>query len=307
MMDLAKKFVKVVRLAPKEEVDEYAMRCLRSKYISYKRSPEAGKEKILARFFLYVDAKPYETFYDAVVAVKEPTEIFIKFHDHTKEGWRFDYPTSKIKITGGGMAAIEHFHRRGGITATYDKVAKKVLAGVRIWVEHGYIPQSIKTYSREGEEKKWPPLMQVKEFWAFVREHGAVPFKIRLCTYTNDYRITYHLDLTQNAQLSDFKSNLVAEGAIKKVDPLYYLYLDRAMSSPLIPSLQKKILEIVFEGKGMTAGDIAHIFNITEKMAANHLKGLVRRGLIKAEGKAPLQYFVADLKALKKSKGVITE
>ncbi|RLF48017.1 MAG: hypothetical protein DRN20_05175 [Thermoplasmata archaeon] len=303
-MDLARKFARVASLAPKSEIDQFAMNKLRSAYIEYRKK----KGSIASKFKLYVNGKKYETFYDAFVLVDSPDEIYLKFYGHERTGWKFDVPVVRMKISGGGVGAVEYYKRKvGSIEGGFVDEKVKTMAGFRVWVEHGYIPQSIKSYSKYTEEPKWPSLMQVKDLWAFIRERGAIPFKMRVCAYTNEGRITFHLDLTENAQLRDFRSSIISDGALRKIDPLYYLYLDRALSSHLIPELQKKILEVVFESKGMSAGDIAVIFNITERMANNHLKGLVRRGLLKVEGKPPMEQYVADFESLQKTKGIIKE
>ena len=83
------------------------------------------------------------------------------------------------------------------------------------------------------------------------------------------------------------------------------MYLDRALSSPLLPELQKKILQASFESKGMSPAEISVIFGITETMARNHMEGLVKRGLLTITDKGNVQAYVADTIAIEKFKGFI--
>ncbi len=295
----------LLEFAPEGEVDTYAMNQMENALLKYLNTRRPHLSEVMYAVNRYI----YPTLFHAFHNVEKPKEIILKFKRWEKTGWRYDVPTRVIKInenSRGGFTAFAS-NKRGIHAEVNKKEMRNEIAMFRIGITHWFYPESITTVSKKTveDERYPPPLMNIQEFWQHVRSTGVIPFQIRLCAYTKSTRVAFNIDLLRNRQLRDFRDGKVGVGSFVARAPIHLLYLDRALSSPHIPDLQKRVLEVVFESKGMGAGDIAHIFDIPEKMARNHLEGLVKKGLLKAEGKPPAQFFVADLENIEKTKGEV--
>ncbi len=300
----------VDKFAPADDKDSTVKSQLRNDLIQYMKI----KRAYLGDFEVGVNRIMRSTMYDALVKAKTPKEFFLKFENlRTDDGWRFNTPTSRIKIneqSKGGL--IIYNANRKGIKAGWNPTDEgaRELAMFRIAVPHFFYPESIKTKSLKGmdADPRHPPLLStIKEIWGHIKETGMVPFEFKVCAYTRTSRIVYNIDLINKKLIKDFRDGRIQSGSFADVSPIHLMYLDRALSSPLIPDLQRKILQVAFESKGTTPAELSGVFNITVKMAQNHLEGLIKRKLLMLSDRGSQQAYVADIAGIDKIKGYIKQ
>jgi hypothetical protein len=298
----------VEKFAPAEDRDATVKSQLKNSLITYLKL----KKAYLGDFEVGVNRIMRPTMYDALVKAKGPKEFFLKFENlRTDDGWRFNTPASVIKVNEQSKGGVMHYNaNRKGIKAGWNPNDEpfRELAMFRIAVPFYFYPESIKTISLRdmGDEPPHPPpLSTITEIWQHINNTGMVPFEFKLCAYTKTSRIVYNIDLINKKLIKDFRDGRIQSGSFGNVSPIHLMYLDRALSSPLLPELQKKILQASFESKGMTPAELSVVFGITEKMARNHMEGLVKRGLLTMTDKGNIQAYIADTVSIEKFKGYI--
>lgn len=271
----------LLRFAPEEEVDQHSKKNLKSRLYKWKNR----NEDYLADLEYFINGKEYPSLIDGIIDQEELEKMKIKFLRPNLDGeWLYSTPTMEImEKFGRGLAkTFEYDHR------SFDKWAgagnaNKEEVMVRGYISDHFFPVSIKTKSQYHHAEEVPNfyeprLKKLRDLWDDLRS-GVVPFKIRLCLYTKKDRYAYVIDPIADKQRPH---PLNETSVINDVDhePMEYMHLDHLLAGLDIDRILKYILEFVFENGELSLPDIAHTFDLKEKIAQNNMDSLESRGLV---------------------------
>ncbi len=301
MSDLLEKCQRIMNFAPPQMLDNYAERHLDQELKKFQRS----KEVSLADIRFKIDGYQYASLLDAIYDVETWEDIEIHFfHPNTEVIWEYDTPTKIIKINKVGRGALMIFPLDHFALKQWDptKEPEIVPAMFSCYLSQFYSPESIKSQTDKVDEKPLippRPLCTPRELWEDIRNKGIVPFQMTMCCYSKEKRYVYQLDILNNTQLMDFRNGKIPIANRKYRDTLAYYHLDHFLSTMELPDLAKKVLQVVFELEEVVVADIEIGLGITEKMAANNVNALAKRGLLKTIGTPPKAKYSADLESLR--------
>ena len=278
-------------------VDNFAKKQLAEKLRKYQSS--VGKK--IADMFFKIDGKQYSSVLDAIYEVKEWDEIEIHFfHPNTDEIWEYDTPTRLLKVNRQGRGALMLFHVDHFSLNQWNPKQESLIEPAMFngYLAHFYSPESIKAHTKKVDEKPLIPprrLGTIFELWKDIRKKGIVPFQMALCAYSKKRRYLYQLDVLNNSLLMDFRNGKIPIANRVFRDTFDYYHLDHFLSTQELPSLAKKVLQVLFELEDANISDIEIGLGITEKMARNNVTALAKRDLIEAIGKPPKAKYVINL------------
>ncbi len=302
MSDVSEKCRRIIKFAPSSMVDGYARKQLEYHIRKYRSKTETKLADIAFKF----DGYKYQSLLDALYDISEWDEMEIHFHHpNTQERWEYNIPTKLIKITHQGKGGLMYFPINPFALKQWNPDQKPAFesAMFRCYLSYFYSPESIKSQSNKFDEKPLVPprpLCSPLERWKDIRNKGIVPFQMTLCAYTHKRRFIYQLDILDNAQLMDFRDGKIPIANRTFRHSMDYYHLDNLLSTQELPDLAKKVLQVFFELEDAIAADIEIGLGITEKMARDHIRALVTRGLIEAIGKPPKAKYVIDLENIRK-------
>ncbi|MFO7991835.1 MAG: helix-turn-helix domain-containing protein, partial [Thermoplasmata archaeon] len=92
-------------------------------------------------------------------------------------------------------------------------------------------------------------------------------------------RYLYVIDPVADMQKPHTLSHVTYERENRK--PIDYMHFDTVIARINLPTLVKNIMEFIFECGEKTLPDIAHSFNVGEKVAQNSVQSLLSKGLVK--------------------------
>ncbi len=290
----------LLAFAPEEEVDAYARKQLRQALKEYtSRSPPH-----LARISYVTNGMRYLSFPVAIQEVDEPHDFQILFYKpELKMNWDFNLPVKEVHVGQKGMGWMKYFNYDPFSLNKWGdfQYAKKKTVMLRAFMEHYFVPESIKTASKTlGEEKQRsyiPRLRMMDELWHDVRS-GVIPFQIKVCIYTKQDRYTFSLNLVEGTLIQDFRAGKVSPKNLVRRKPMDSLLFDEVFASIDLPPLPRKVMRIAFESKTISVPEVSHIFGVSSQMAENNLKSLQSRGIIKMVGKPPSQVYEIDMDGL---------
>ena len=290
----------LLTFAPQEEVDAYARKQLKQALKEY--LARSGPD--LARISYVTNGMRYLSFPVAVQEVDEPHDFQISFYKpELKKNWDFNLPVKTVHVGQKGMGWMKYFNYDPFSLKKWGdfQYAKKKTVMLRAFVEHYFIPESIKTVSKtigeEKERKYIPQLRMMDDLWRDVHS-GVIPFQIKVCIYTKQDRYTFSLNLVKGTLLQDFRADKVSPKNLVRRKPMDSLLFDEVFASIDLPSLPRKVMRIAFESKTISVPEVSHIFGISTQMAENNLKSLDSRGIIKMVGKPPSQVYEVDMGGL---------
>lgn len=275
------RFKKLLEFAPNEEVDKYSKKQLQKRLFNWKNKDK----EYLCKIDYFVNGKEYTSLSEAIYKLDELNKIKLKFINPDLDGdWHFSKPTKELmEKDGKGLCKTFNYdpYSFGRWTNASKVNAEKVM--VRAYLTNFFVPISIKTksqyhHSQDVPAQYVPELKHLKDIWSDFKD-GVIPLELRLCVYTKDKRYSYLIDAVGDGQIPH-PLNHVSLPKEADRDPIDYMHLDRILATLDIPELLKKILELLFHSKEMSLPDIAHYFNLNQKVAKNSLSSLVNRGLV---------------------------
>jgi len=278
-LERAKRFLK---LAPEDEVDEYALDKLKNRLYRWGNA----EEKYLANLEYYINGKRYDDLLSAFYEIEDLKKIKIKFLKPNIEGkWNFSKPTKEIKEKDGkGVCKTFEYDPKsldGWIDAEYSNFEKVM---VRAFISDFFVPISIRTksqYHRAEEIPRQydPKLKKLRGLWSDIRS-GVLPFGIRLSLYTKTQRYSLLIDPMDNKMKPHPLSPVTMVDTVDR-NPLEYMNFDKVLANMDFPGLVKNIFELLFETGETSIFDIAGQLNMDRNVAKNNLKSLEKEDLVK--------------------------
>ncbi len=290
--------------APPEMADDYARKQLRSAVLAHRQSPRVPLADVCARVGGDVSA----CILDALMSVEPGSDIALSlYHPDLSENWDYDTPTKAVFVGRKGVGWLEHF---GYDPYTFEKWNfnerfKKSQGMVMGHFTHYFIPETIKAHAaRSNEGGDVPPhttrLMPFDELHAEAISGRVIPFRARLCAYTQEARYSFAVDLLDNCLVRDFRATkLPPKGRVFR-KPLDCLAFDRVYAAERLPLHVANAFMLIFERAGTTVFDLSHVVGLNEASARNTLQALVSRGLAVKEGSAPRENYLADMDSIRK-------
>ncbi|MCX8173828.1 MAG: hypothetical protein N3F63_04380 [Thermoplasmata archaeon] len=278
--------------SPPEEVDMHAKKTLQSKLFSY-----AGRERIfLAKVRYIVDGKKYDSFMDLLFETSNFENFQIYFvKPKINENWEYDVPTVEMNIKKGGYGkltlacAFDPYSFKRWNMENLEPVEEEAM--FRFYFLDFFYPESIRSQSLRGDmDRKYPftfDLFLFEDFLKFTKKFGVLPLVLRVCAYTKHFRFTYDIDITNDALIANFRAGKFPVSARIFRHPKQYYYLDKTLATADIGEHPKKVLETVFETRGVSVFDIANAYGLSEKMAEGSLEVCVKYGYLEKTGKPP--------------------
>lgn len=199
------------------------------------------------------------------------------------QAWEFTTPTAMVTFDAQGGGKVLTFRYDPHAVSPWDPhdPGREEPCVVRFSVRESYIPRSIKQeqQANEGHPPTPPPfeLFSLAEFSKFVRATGVVPFRVALCLYTSRTRLRYEIDLLHNRLLSDPRAGRFSiEDAVERSARICH-GLDRFVARGALPLLPRRVLEHLFDSRGLTVPDVSVILGVAPELARAALDSLVGR------------------------------
>lgn len=278
--------------SPPEEVDMHARKSLQAKLYTY-----SAKDRIfLANVKYVVDGKKYDSFMDLLFETTDFNEFQIYFvKPRLNENWEYDVPTVEMNIMKEGCGKLvlacpfDPFSVKRWDTQHLESVEEEAM--FRFYYLDFFYPESIRSQSLRGDmERKLPftfDLFLFEDFLKFAKKFGVLPLLLRVCAYTKHFRFTYDIDIVNDALVANFRAGKFPVSARIFRHPRQYYFLDKILAAADIGEYPKRVLETVFETKGVTVFDIANAYGLSEKMAEGSLEVCVKYGYLEKVGKPP--------------------
>ncbi|MEM3445444.1 MAG: hypothetical protein QXJ27_02165 [Thermoplasmata archaeon] len=283
--------------SPPEEVDMHARKNLQSKLFSY-----STKDRVfLADVKYIVDGKKYDSFMDLLFETADFKDFQIYFvKPRINANWEYDVPTVEMKIMKGGQGKLvlacpfDPFSVKRWDMEHLEPVEEEAM--FRCYYLDFFYPESIRSQSLRGDmERKFPftfDLFLLEDFLIFAKKFGVLPLLLRVCAYTRHFRFTYDIDIFNDGLAPNFRAGKFPVSARIFRHPKQYYFLDKVLAGAEIGEHPKKVLETVFETKGVTVFDIANAFGLSEKMAEGSLEVCTKYGYLEKVGKPPVVTYV---------------
>jgi hypothetical protein len=216
-----------------------------------------------------------------------PAKVGIIFQQPVMErsAWEFTTPAAAITLDSRGAGRIVTFHFDPHSLTPWDLSDPGTVEPgvVRMALKEAFVPRSIKQEqdARKGNPPTQPPfdLFSPMELSRFIRTYGVVPFTLGVMIYTAKARYVYDIDLLHDTLLQDPRSgHFPLEDRTPRSSRLAH-GLDRFVARHEIPPNLCKILEVLFESKGLDPSDVAEMLRIPENTAQSSLETLAGRQL----------------------------
>jgi hypothetical protein len=290
--------------APPETADDFARKRLRSAVLGHRQSACVQLADVCAT----VDGEVHRSVLEALMSAEPGSEISLSlYHPDLSENWDYDTPSKSIFIGRKGVGWLEHFRYDPYSFEkwNFNERFKKSQGMVMGHFTHFFVPESIKAHSaRANEGGDSPPyatrLMPFDELHAEAVSGRMVPFRARLCAYTQEARYAFTVDLLDNCLVQDFRAGkLPPKGRVFR-KPLDCLAFDRVFASESLPQHVASALMLVFEREGTTVYDVSQVIGLNEASARNTLQALVARNLAYKQGSAPRENYMIEIDSIKK-------
>ena len=296
------KCLKILDFAPSERIDDYSKKMLKTeltKVITKNKVP-------LLKFRLKADGKEYESMYD-ILLKDDVKAIELIFEKPAKMGrWEYDLPIKRLRMLSNGLGVVNIFSPIDLTLRKWvleDPESKKVI--IRNYPIAFFQPASIKMKSLTEDlfttSTYIPKPQSFEETFNDVKKFGIVPFQVRIIAYSREKRYAFDLDLLENCLIEDFRTNKLSYSFSIQRSPMQYYKFDKVHAMLKIPDTPKKVFEAIFESKGLSAGEIAHLFEVSLKIATNNIQSLVSKGLLEEVDYAGEKKYIASSKLLQKT------
>lgn len=301
---LMERFEKLLELAPKEEVDQYAKKQLKKRLFNWKNK----RRKYLCEIDYFVNGKEYTSLTESIYRLENLEKIKLKFIKPDLDGdWHFSKPTKELmEKSGKGVAKTFNYDPysfqkwRNSLKVNIEKVM------VRGYLTKFFVPISIKTksqyhHAQDVPTQYTPELKHLKGLWSDFRG-GIIPLELRLCVYTKDRRYSYLIDTVGDGQIPHPLNHVSLPDEVDRAS-IDYMHIDRILAKLDMPELLKNILELLFHCYEMSLPDIAHYFNLNVNVAKNSMSSLVNKDLVAMKKsnyyKIDMEYVRETAKSLK--------
>jgi hypothetical protein len=303
LKETLKKSKEVLKLAPSKRVDNFAKKQL----VKHAKNYISHVDTSIAEVRFKINQKEFESLLDALTKVETLSEFEIHFyHPKTDGAWEYDTPTRLIKINEQAIGGLMMFPVDPFLLNKWNPDMKPAIAEAmfRSYLPYYYSPETIKSHSKKVDDKFLVPpraLCTPNELWRDMREKGIVPFQLNICAYTKEIRYKYRINVLENTLLKDFRDNRIPIANRVVRSSLDSFNLDKILSTQELPIIPKRVLQIIFELNEAMVSDIEIGLGITEKMARNAIKSLMKRGFLIVLGKPPQQAYIINLDAVRKT------
>lgn len=290
---------KMLRFAPPTEVDDYAEKQLRNAVFERVGDRFTGGEHI-ADFRLKINDRTFDWIYDAFVEEEEIKRFELEFYNPKIESeWNYNVPTRCIKILPGALGWIYTIER--DMVATWDMLESSTeqKCMFRGYITSYYKPCSLKKSTTISAEELEPfQLADFETIWKNVKKNYIVPFRLRLCAYTQQTRYAYDLDLVNNKLVKDIREGKIVATNHEPRSAMQFYQMDKILSSTKLPELAKKIFEAVFECKIIDVVELAHAFGLTENTTRTYLGLLFKANYLDIIGIPPNERYKINMKKI---------
>ncbi|MFO8110338.1 MAG: hypothetical protein R6U17_07465 [Thermoplasmata archaeon] len=282
MDEIKSRCERILEFAPEGEFDDYAAQHLKKKIYKWK---ESDKKKITSLEY-FVNGKEYSLLLDALYLEKTLSKIKIKFLKPVLNAkWNFSKPTREI-MEKKGRALVRSFEFDPDSLnpwACMNKIENEKVM-MRAFISDFFLPISIQTKSQYHHAQDIPRmydphLKKLQGVWKDVKK-GIVPFEIIICAYTPKDRYMYVIDPLENIQKNHPLHTIPYHYKVSR-GPLEYIIFDTLFAYMDLHPLVKKMFLFIFECGEITVPDIAHKFNVPERIALNNLNALISKNLLK--------------------------
>lgn len=297
MQAVMERFEKLLEFAPQEEVDKYAKKQLKKSLFNWNNRDK----NYLSRIEYFVNGKEYTSLSESIYHIDELEKIKLKFINPDLDGdWHFSKPTKELmEKDGKGVCKTFNYDPYSFEKWTNATKINTERVMVRAYLTNFFVPISIKTKSQYHHSQDVPPqyipeLKHLQDLWSDFKE-GVIPLELRLCIYTKNDRYSYIIDSVGDGQIPHPLNHVSLPNEAER-KPIDYMHLDRILARLDIPELLKNILELLFHSKEMRLSDIAHYFDLSQKVAKNSLNSLVNRGLLDVRKDAYYKLSIENVK-----------
>lgn len=269
--------------SPKEVHDGFSQKNFRRSLYEYaQRSPA-----YIARIRWNADGKPVHSLAALLRQENPPEKMIILFYEPKQDpqAWEFTTPMAFVAFDaqGGGRALTFRYDAHSTTPWDPHDTGTEEPCVVRLSFRESYIPRSIRqeTEANQGRPPTPPPfeLFSIAEMQRFVHATGVVPFRVALHLYTSRTRLRYELDLTHNMVLPDPRSGRFSiEDRVERSSRICH-GLDRYVARGALPLLPRRVLELLFESRGLSTPDVSVILGVAPELAKASLESLVGRQL----------------------------
>ena len=274
-------FETLASFAPREVHDGFSQKNFRKSLFDYaQRTPSH-----IARIRWTADGHPVRSFAH-ILAQKGPPErmqVIVYEPRPDPQVWEFTTPTAFVDFDSQGSGRVVTFRYDPRSVSPWDPhdPGTEESCVVRLSARESYIPRSIQqeTETNEGRPPPPPPfeLFSIVDFTRFVQSTGVVPFRIALHLYTSRTRLRYELDLLHNLLLADPRAGRFSlEDRVERSSRICH-GLDRFVARGGLPLLPRRVLELLFESRGLSVQDVAVILSVSPELARASLESLVGR------------------------------
>ena len=295
---------RLLRFAPEGEVDDYARKRLREEMLEHAQA----KKHVLASVFYTVGGKTYKHFLDVLNDAEPGAEISIGlFHPDLNANWDYDTPIKSIVIGRKGFGSLERFSYDAYSFQKWDFTEHPIKDRAMFMgnFTHYHVVESIKTHTirnQKGLDLPYDPkLHPFDALHAEVREGKVIPFRMRLCGYTQEARHAAVIDLLDDVLVMDFRGGKLPLKGMLTRPPLDCLAFDRVFASEKLPEHVANAFIMVFERTGTTVFDVSQVMGLIENSARHTLGALVARGFVSKAGHPPREIYEADVDAIRKA------
>lgn len=274
-------FEGLARFAPKDVHDSFSQRNLHRVLFQFsQRTPPH-----LARLRWDADGQPVASLAQLLARPTFPASTRVTVLDPVKEPgpWEFSMPTAGMVFDPGGAGKIVTVPFNPHSLAPWDVTdpGREESCVIRFACRESFVPRSIRQQNaaRDGDPPRPPPfeLFTPKELAHFVQTTGVVPLQVALLAYTSKTRYRYEVDLIKNMILRDPRAGqLTLEDFVPRSARLAH-GLDRFVARGELPLLPRRVLETLFESKGLEVNDIAVSLDVAPELAQAALETLVAR------------------------------
>jgi hypothetical protein len=276
-------FEALVAYAPKTVHDGFSQKNFRRSVSEYaQRRPSS-----LARVRWTADGKPYRSLAAILREETAPEKVAIVVYEPRQDpqAWEFTTPMALVTTDAPGGGKVVTFRYNPHRVPPWDPhdPGTEEPCVVRFSFRESYVPRSIRqeTEANEGRPPAPPAfeLFSLEEMFRFVHATGVVPFRIGLHLYTRATRLRYELDLIHNVVLADPRAGRFSlEDRVERSARMCH-GIDRFVARGSLPLLPRRVLELLFDSRGLSVPDVSVILGVSPELAKAALESLVGRQL----------------------------
>ena len=154
----------------------------------------------------------------------------------------------------------------------------------RVLLRENYVPRSLSDEGRaahgEGLALQQRKLGTIAEAFRFARANLVVPFQVAILLYQKESRVRYEFDLVDGRLLTDLRmGRLPINRRVRRSSRLAW-NLDSYIARSHLSLLATRVLESLFETKGLTGVEVSHLFGGIRELVDSALQTLMSRDVV---------------------------